>query len=164
MAGSITLAGAGDMSVLAEMLTRLAGDLKAGGKFRATPEALARYGMGPDARFQALIAHDGGQAEGFSLFFPHFSTWRAQPGVYVQDLWVAPETRGSGLGERLLAATARHAAGEWDAGYLMLSVDAQNFGARRFYERLGFRPQEDDRPMALDGVAFARLQGTEAAA
>lgn len=161
---AITLAGPGDIAVLAEMLTRLATDLEAGAKFRGTPEALARYGTGPGALFQALIARNGGRAEGFALFFPHFSTWRAQPGVYVQDLWVAPETRGSGLGEQLLAATARHAAEGWDAQYLMLSVDAGNGGARRFYERLGFRPQKDDRPMALEGEAFARLQGTEAAA
>jgi ribosomal protein S18 acetylase RimI-like enzyme len=164
MTAEITLAGPEDSGVLATMLMGLAEELGGRDRFHSTPAILARHGTGPGALFHTLIAREGGQAAGFSLFFPHFSTWRGLPGAYVQDLWVTPAARGSGLGERLLAATARHGAEAWGAAYLMLSVDAGNEGAQRFYQRLGFRPQADDRPMALDGGAFVGLQRSEAPA
>ncbi|WP_127904263.1 GNAT family N-acetyltransferase [Solirhodobacter olei] len=164
MAVAITIAGEADAEALADMLAALAQELGGRDRFHSTAATLARHFSGPRPFFHAVIARDGGTPAGFALFFPHFSTWRGQPGAYVQDLWVSPPGRGTGLGERLLAASARHAAEDWRAAYLMLSVDAANSGARRFYERLGFRLQADDRPMALDGTAFARLRCVEALA
>lgn len=158
MVAEITQAGPGDSLVLAEMLHALAAELDGGHASHATPEILTRYGTGPDALFRAVIAREAGRPIGFALYFAHFSTWRGLPGAYVQDLCVLPEARGKGLGEDLLAATARDAAACWGAAYLMPSVDARNTGARRFYDRLGFRPQTSDQPMALDGDAFSRLQ------
>ena len=57
-----------------------------------------------------MIARQDGKPVGLALFFFEFSTWRGRPGVYVQDLYVAADMRGTGLGRRLLEAVAARAA------------------------------------------------------
>ena len=99
------------------------------------------------------------------LFFRHYSTTQGQPGVYVQDLWTAPEARGLGLGAALLAAVVRHARTRWGACYLKLTTHGHNDAARAFYAGLGFAAHPEDVPMRLDGTAFAALgRGKEATA
>ena len=44
---------------------------------------------------------------GFAFFFHNFSTFRGQPGIYLEDLFVRPEFRGQGYGKSLLAALAK---------------------------------------------------------
>lgn len=91
------------------------------------------------------------------LYFKYYSTTRGMPGVYVQDVYVAPESRGSGLGRALLAHAARHAASHWGARFMMLAVDRDNSGAMAFYDSLGFAAKPNDLPHALDGVGFSTL-------
>lgn len=171
---TISIASPEDAPEVTRMLGQLAADLGDAGHFHSTPEAVARHMGGPRPLVGALIARRGGTgldggpagapaggpALGLSFFFPHFSTLRGQPGVYVQDLWVDAATRGTGLGARLLAATARHARADWGAAYLMLTVYRSNAAARRFYDRLGFAPHSADCPMSLSGAGFARLADT----
>ncbi|NGO53659.1 GNAT family N-acetyltransferase [Allomesorhizobium camelthorni] len=107
-------------------------------KVKSTPNDIRRFGFGPNPAFEALIAEVEGVFAGLCLFFPSFSTWQGRPGVYVQDLFVAKEFRGLGVGEKLLkrlAAVTRARGGR----YIRLSVDSGNLRAQAFYERLGLR-------------------------
>ena len=153
----IRLASADDAEMVAGMLTQLAADLGDSDVFRSTVDTIRQYGPGGSGAFQAYVATQGGQPAGLALFFPHFSTTRAAPGVYVQDLWVGADTRGSGLGKRLLASVASHAAQAWRAQYLALTVYHSNPDARRFYDRLGFQAHANDQPVALTGKGFTDL-------
>ena len=139
------------------MLGLLADDLGDGDVLSSTPETICRHSFGPRALFHTVIAEREGQPVGFALFFKHFSTTRAQPGTYVQDLWVDHEQRGQSVGQALLKAIARYGFAEWEAAYIALSVHADNAGAARFYTRLGFVAQVTDRPMTLKGAAFRDL-------
>lgn len=65
--------------------------------------------------------------------FPGFSTWRGQPGVYVQGLFVMGSLRGTGIGARLITAAIRDAAEEWGARYSRPAVQSVNRGALGFY-------------------------------
>lgn len=127
-------------------------------KIRGTVEDLARYGFGPDPAFEALIAEAAGRPVGLCLYFRSFSTWRGRPGAYVQDLFVDPACRGTGLGRRLLAACASVMAARGGA-YIRLSVDAANVAAQGFYRRAGFRHAADDMIHQIDGEDFMRLAG-----
>ena len=158
---SIRLATEAEAEAIAAMLTRLAGETGDGDRLASTPRTIRADGFGPGARFEVLIAEG---PLGFALYLPHYSTTRAQPGAYVQDLWVAPEARGTGLGARLLAAVAARARAVWGAEYLALTTHGANAAARGFYARLGFAAQAGDVPMMLDGAGFAALEGTEAPA
>lgn len=157
MTGSIDirLAAPEDSEAITEMLACLADELGDGMSFASTPALIRQYGFGPKALFSVMLA----ESEGLSLFFPHFSTTRGQPGVYVQDLWVSPTQRGQNLGVCLLSATAAHAAQSWGARYMALTTHGHNDAARRFYQRLGFVKAENDIPMALFGPNFLSFAG-----
>ena len=146
-----------DAEVMARMLHRLAETLGDGAVFASDAETLRTHGFGPDARFRGLIAEAAGAPVGLVLYFPHFSTTRGMPGAYVLDLWVDPDHRGGGLGERLIARVAEGAARDWGAGYILLTVHRDNPRAASFYDRLGFAEQVNDAPMVLKGAAFAAL-------
>ncbi len=123
----------------------------------ATAADYLRHGFGPNRLFQSMLAEAAGRIVGVAVFFPTFSTQRGRPGVYVQDLYVAPDLRGQGLGRRLLCAVRAQAAG-WGADHLLLMVDRSNAPARSFYDRMGFRPMADYAPLLLDGPSFDAME------
>ncbi|KPP81916.1 MAG: putative acetyltransferase [Rhodobacteraceae bacterium HLUCCO07] len=146
-----------DVDTMDAMLRALSEHLGDHDLHTGNADGLRRNGPWGAGFFEALIAESRADACGMCLYFRHFSTLRGEPGVYVQDLWIAPEQRGSGLGRRLLAAVAREAAARWGAAYLALTAARDNGGAVRFYDRLGFESFANDLPMALAGVRFTRL-------
>jgi len=156
---TIRSAKATDALVIANMLACLANDLGDGEVFTSNSEIILRYGFGQAAMFNVVIAESESEAVGFALYFAHFSTTKGKPGVYVQDLWVDPVTRGGQIGQKLLAAVATNAANTWDAAYMKLSVHAGNIGAERFYSRLGFSANTNETPMTAENNAFKALQG-----
>jgi GNAT superfamily N-acetyltransferase len=145
-----------DAGAVLSMLTALAGELGLTERFASNEAAIRQHGHGARPLFSTQIA-EAEAPVGLALYFPHFSTMRGRPGVYVQDLWTAPGMRGQGLGSDLLAAVSEAAARDWGAAYMALSVHGHNAGAERFYARLGFEPAPDERPVILGGQGFAAL-------
>jgi len=141
------------MPALHRALCRLSGDL--GDAHRADVAALDRACTGPAPAAHGFLAGPGPEAA--ALVSPLFSTTRGMAGVYVSDLWVSDDRRGTGLGRRLLSHVARFGAGRWGAGFLRLSVYAENADALAFYDRLGFDRVERDRTLLLGGDAFDTL-------
>jgi ribosomal protein S18 acetylase RimI-like enzyme len=145
-----------DAEAIHAMLLDLARGLGFADKIRSTPDSLRRHGFGPAPAFHGLVAERDGAPVGTCLWFAHFSTFRGEPGVYVQDLYVAPSERGTGLGRRLLAAAAAQGQAR-GATHLRLSVEADNDGAQRFYAAQGLRWQDTERMFLVDGQAFGAL-------
>lgn len=145
-----------DAETLQALLAAMAEELGAEA-FRSDAAALRRHGFGDAPLFRALLAEAGGEALGMTLYFPEFSTLRGRPGVYVQDLYVAGRARASGLGRRLLAATARDAR-DWDAAYLRLCAHATNAPALEFYRRLGFATDAGEQLHWIEGAALEGLR------
>lgn len=150
-------ARATDAGMIADMLSRLAIETGDGDIFATTSDTIRKFGFGPNARFSCLVVGDAETLKGLALFFPVFSTTRGMPGVYVQDLWLAPDVRGQKLGQALLGAVATQAEADWQAGYLHLTAHHHNLVAIRFYTRLGFDAQANDAPLILKGVQFTAL-------
>ncbi|WP_168734605.1 GNAT family N-acetyltransferase [Ollibium composti] len=111
-------------------------------KMTSTPDDIRRDGFGRHARFHTLIAEIDSSFAGMCLYFPIYSTWRGQPGAYVQDLFVNKDFRGLRIGERLLRHLAR-AVRDQGGGYIELQVDAGNVRAQRFYQRIGMERDAD---------------------
>jgi GNAT superfamily N-acetyltransferase len=128
-----------------------------GADHAASAEDYRRHGFGRDRLFHSLVAELGGEVVGVAVFFPTFSTQRGTPGVYVQDLWLAPSMRGRGIGRRLLAEV-RARGDRWGADHLLLMVARRNAAAARFYARTGFRRLAAYDTLVLDGPAYAMLE------
>lgn len=163
MSNHIRYATIDDAELVATMLSRLADEIGDTDRFSSTPETIRKYGFGKSQLFHSVISEQDNRGLGLALFFPIFSTTRARPGVYVQDLWTARDTRSQGLGHRLLEEVANHSAKQWGAAYLSLTVYATNTNATKFYKNIGFEIAENDLSMKLDGDAFKRFKNTSRA-
>lgn len=146
----------GDCEALHELIAELALDTGLLRKYRGSPAAYREYGFGERPLFEALLALRAKKVVGAALYFRTFSSWRGEPGVYVQDLVVQPTLRGQGIGYRLLAKTAQIAR-DSGASHLRLAVDRDNVAAMRFYKRCGMSAVDDDRIFQISGEAFAEL-------
>ncbi|MFY9344022.1 MAG: GNAT family N-acetyltransferase [Planctomycetota bacterium] len=104
----------------------------------------------------ALLAESQGQPVGFALFFSNYSTFRTRPCLYLEDLFVAPEHRGRGLGLQLLRAVAAEAVAR-GCPRLDWSVLDWNEPAIGFYKKQGAALLSDWRTCRLEGEALARV-------
>jgi GNAT superfamily N-acetyltransferase len=148
-----------DLPVIAELIRGLAKYERLEDQVTMTEEKLERALFGDRPYAETLIAEDGGTPVGFALFFHNFSTFLAQPGIYLEDLFVLPEHRGAGVGKELLQALAKLAV-ERDCGRLEWAVLDWNESAIGFYERLGARPNDEWTVYRLAGDALRALAGT----
>jgi GNAT superfamily N-acetyltransferase len=123
----------------------------------ATEDRLRDTLFGPRPGAEVVIAEDeDGEPLGFALFFHNYSTFLAQPGIYLEDLYVRPEARGRGAGRALLAHLARLAR-ERGCGRLEWWVLDWNEPAIRFYRSLGARPMDEWTVFRLAGADLDRL-------
>lgn len=151
-----------DAETLVALIRELAVYEKLEHQARATPEDLRRHLFGPQPRAEALLAEIDDAPVGFALYFHTFSTFRGQPGVYLEDVYVRPERRGAGIGKALLAAIARIAV-DRGCGRLEWAVLNWNEPAIRFYRAIGARPLDEWTTYRLDDDALdalARLDET----
>lgn len=112
------------------------------------------FGARPGA--EVLIAELAGAPVGFALFFASYSTFLAQPGLYLEDLFVDPAARGQGVGLALMSALARVAV-ERGCGRFEWSVLDWNTPALEFYAALGARPQAEWTVQRVVGEPLAVL-------
>jgi GNAT superfamily N-acetyltransferase len=105
---------------------------------------------------EVLIAEVDGEPAGFALFFHNFSTFVGRPGIYLEDLFVKPEHRGTGLGRALLKRLAEIAV-ERECGRLEWAVLDWNEPAIGFYKKLGARPNDEWTVFRLAGEALQEL-------
>ena len=117
----------------------------------------ALFGSSPTA--SAHVAELDGSVVGFALWYVTFSTWKGLPGMWLEDLFIRPEARGSGLGRALLEALARVCL---DRGYPRFEwwVLDWNDSAQGFYQRLGAVPQSDWTTWRVSDEALTTLGAT----
>jgi GNAT superfamily N-acetyltransferase len=123
---------------------------------RTDKAVLAKHLFGPRPMAEVLIAQLDGAPVGFALFFHNFSTFEGRPGVYLEDLFVAPEARGQGVGKALLVRLAQLAV-ERDCARLEWWVLDWNTPAIEFYTSLGARPMDEWTVNRVDGDALLAL-------
>ena len=125
-----------DVAAIVGLISELAEFEHLAHLLRLTPATLAPHLFGERPVVESVVAEAGAQVVGFALFFTNFSTFLAQPGLYLEDLYVQPAFRGAGIGKALLShlgalAVARgYGRCEW-------SVLDWNENAIRFYQKMG---------------------------
>lgn len=102
------------------------------------------------------VADVDGVVVGCALWFLNFSTWRGVHGIYLEDLYVQPEQRGSGLGKALLTTLAEECATN---GYQRLEWWVLNWNtpAIEFYESLGAEAMSEWTVYRLTDAPLAAL-------
>ena len=151
----IRSATAADVPVMLALVHALAVYEREPDAVRLGEADLLRDGFGPHALFECLIAEDDGEAAGFALFFPIYSTWRGAS-MHLEDLFVQPAHRGRGIGKALLARVAAIAV-ERHCARLQWDVLDWNTPAIEFYQSCGARMLEPWRIMRVTGDALLRL-------
>jgi GNAT superfamily N-acetyltransferase len=158
-----------DVGAIVQLIHGLAEFEKLTHLVRVTPEKLRPHLFGEKPVAEAWVAEvasagtagegeSGGGREvvAFALFFTNFSTFLAQPGLYLEDLFVKPEHRGAGIGEALLKRLAQLAV-ERGCGRFEWSVLDWNANAIRFYENMGATVMPDWRICRVTGDALTQL-------
>ncbi|HZQ35326.1 MAG TPA: GNAT family N-acetyltransferase [Dehalococcoidia bacterium] len=145
-----------DVSLLVRLIRGLAEYERMLDECEANEAALREHLFGARPYAEALVAEVNGEPAGFALFFHTYSTFRARPGLWLEDIFVVPERRGQGLGKALFAELARLAAARGCAR-LEWSVLNWNEPSIAFYKRLGAAFKHEWTTCRLDGAALAAL-------
>ena len=164
---SLRPAELGDVGAIVQLIHGLAEFEKLTHLVRVTPEKLRPHLFGEKPVVEAWVAEveraadpdgkpGGREVVAFALFFTNFSTFLAQPGLYLEDLYVKPEHRGAGIGEALLKRLAQLAV-ERGCGRFEWSVLDWNANAIRFYENMGATVMPDWRICRVTGDALSQL-------
>ncbi|MBY9065121.1 GNAT family N-acetyltransferase [Sphingomonas yunnanensis] len=124
----------------------------------ATEPMMAEALFGGDPAAAALIAERDGGSVGFALYFFTYSTWTGRRGLWLEDLYVTPEARGSGAGAALLRALAGVALDRGCARFEWTVLD-WNTPAIDFYRAKGAVPLDQWTTQRVEGEALVRLAG-----
>jgi GNAT superfamily N-acetyltransferase len=147
-----------DVDRTVELVHELARYEKTPQECHLTAEQLRVALFGPAPALFGHVAELDGEVVGIALWFLNFSTWHGVHGIYLEDLFVRPEHRGSGLGRALLTALAQECVAR---GYRRLEWWVLNWNepAINFYRALGAVPMDEWTVFRLTGDPLAALGG-----
>ena len=131
-----------DLSMVLQLIRDLAEYERAPNDVVATEEGLREVLFGERPSAEVVLAMEGNNAVGFAVFFHNFSTWLGRPGLYLEDLFVRPDSRGKGYGRALLVHLAEIAR-KRGCGRMEWAVLDWNEPAIKFYRSLGAAPNEE---------------------
>ncbi|WXL25549.1 GNAT family N-acetyltransferase [Ectopseudomonas mendocina] len=100
-----------------------------------------------------LICEYDGVPIGYAVYFFNYSTWLGKHGLYLEDLYISPQSRGVGAGKALLRHLAQLAVSK-GCGRFEWSVLDWNTPAIEFYESFGARPLDEWIIYRLTGQAL----------
>jgi GNAT superfamily N-acetyltransferase len=149
-----------DVPAVVRLAHELAEYERAPDECHLTDDQLTRALFGPSPAVFGHVAEVDGEIVGSAIWFLSFSTWRGVHGIYLEDLYVRPAHRGSGLGKRLLVALAEECVRN---GYERLewAVLDWNTPAIDFYKALGATPQDEWTTFRLTGKTLAAVGRTD---
>lgn len=158
-AGSIRRARPEDVPRICDLVRELADYERARDEAQMSDEQLRAALFEQPVSLYAHVAEIAGAVVGFAVWFRNFSTWRGRHGIYLEDLIVVPEHRGSGLGKALLAGLAHECLRQ---GYARLEWSVLDWNAPSidFYRSLGAVAMHDWTVFRLTGTALEQLAET----
>lgn len=125
----------------------------------ATEEVLRETLFGEKSHAEVVIGYLDNTPVSFALFFHNFSTFLGRPGIYLEDLFVKPEARGKGIGQKMLAYLGKLAK-DRKCGRLEWWVLDWNETAINFYKKMGAVPMDEWTVFRVTGDALEGLAGS----
>lgn len=142
-----------DAGLILRFITELAAYEKAENEVIATQQGIENSLFGSDSTTFAVICSVNNEPVGFAVYFFNYSTWLGKRGLYLEDLYVFPEYRGSGAGKVILKHLAETALAA-DCGRFEWSVLDWNEPAIQFYRSIGAKAQGEWVGYRLEGNAL----------
>jgi GNAT superfamily N-acetyltransferase len=155
---SIRQAGVQDFELVAEFIRKLADYEKLAHEVRFDDAVLRRHLFGERPAAEVLIGEVHGTPSGFALFFQTFSTFEGKPGIWLEDLFVDPGARGSGLGRALLSRLAGLVVERGGARLEWAVLDWNELG-KGFYRSIGAGPVDGWERWRMEIGAIEALAG-----
>jgi len=148
-----------DVPAILSLIEALAGYERLRDQCVATEAQLRATLFGDRPQAEVLIAETAtGEVAGFALFCSNYSTFLAQAGIWLEDLFVRPAFRGQGIGKALLRHLASLAV-QRGCGRVEWAVLKWNTPSIGFYESLGANGLGEWTTFRLTGNALAALGG-----
>jgi len=162
MSFHIRPAGPDDVDVILQLIVDLATYEREAESVKATPELLLKNLFETPYAYALLgfagTADSPGKPLGLALYFFNYSTWTGKPGLYLEDLYVIPESRGLGLGKAFFAELGKIAQ-EKDCARIDWSVLKWNQPSIDFYEKtLGAKAMSEWMGMRLEGESIDNVR------
>src|SRR6266508_4272576 len=133
MSFEIRFARREDAPAFLALIWALADFEKLPGPDAAARERLVEDAFGPTPRYEVLVADVEGDVAAYAIFFPTYSTFRARPTLFLEDLFVHPRARRRGIARAMLARL-RELALERGCGRFEWMVLDWNVDAQKLYE------------------------------
>jgi GNAT superfamily N-acetyltransferase len=147
---TIRKATSDDITQIRQFILELAIYEKAEHEVEATEADLHNTLFGEGATAHCVMCENSAQAIGFAVYFFNYSTWQGRNGLYLEDLYVSPSSRGQGAGKALLQHLAKIAVDN-NCGRFEWSVLDWNKPAIDFYDSLGAKPKSEWLGYRMDG-------------
>lgn len=138
----IKAATAQDVPLILSFIKELAEYEKLLHEVVATEAILKETLFGGQTHAEVIIGYLNQTPVSFALYFHNFSTFLGRPGIYLEDLFVKPEARAKGIGQKMLAYLA-HLAKSRKCGRLEWWVLDWNETAIGFYKRIGAKAMDE---------------------
>ena len=148
-----------DVQIILGLIRDLATYERAPEEVVTTEEQLIDVLFGERPVAEVLLAFEKESPVGFAVYFYNFSTWLGRPGLYLEDLFVKPESRGKGYGRALLVELAKIAR-DRRCGRMEWAVLDWNEPAIKFYRTLGAKPMHEWTVFRLTREEIAKLADT----
>jgi GNAT superfamily N-acetyltransferase len=144
-----------DVETLFGLILELAAYEKLSDEVSGDAEVLARS-LFVERTAEALLAEVGGEAVGYAILCGTFSSFECRGGIWIEDIFVRPESRRAGIGRALFERVAALAV---ERGFPRVEWAALNWNelALGFYDRLGARRMDEWQMLRLEGEALRRL-------
>ena len=143
-----------DVTIILNLIKELAEYEKLLDEVTATEEKLMNAIFGKDKFVEVWLAEINDEPVGQVFFFRNYSTFLAKPGFYIEDIYVRPQFRGSGIGKKLLNKVVELAA-EKNYGRVEWCVLNWNKPAIEFYKNIGAVSMDDWTTFRLTEEKFA---------
>ena len=145
-----------DVPLILSFIRELAEYEKLAHEVTATESDLHQSLFASPPAAEVVIAELDGKPAGYALFFHNYSTFLCKRGLYLEDLFVRPASRGRGIGKQLLVHLARLAVERGCARFEWAVLD-WNEPAIGFYKSLGAELMESWTVMRVTGEALEKL-------
>jgi ribosomal protein S18 acetylase RimI-like enzyme len=123
---------------------------------RQNAESLENAMFGENSFTQGLIVFANETPIAYAIFFPHFASFKGQRSVYLEDIYIKPEFRSFGIGEKMIREIAKIGKAQ-NASRIDFQVLKSNEKGVKFYKKLGAVCNEDETHFKFDDEAFENL-------